>query len=184
MALISGTNCGFVTEAPSADPNTGIAATIDNYSRVTKFTAPLDAIKVTEMGWYAQNTTQSANFEVGIYTDDSGSPDELIGYNKTNTKDAATGWYSSVVDINISGGSVYWLGIQCDDTVTTTNILTDDEFGSYIYLPSSSTLPDPTWSGGTLVNGYSFAAYALYTTSGGNVISLPILQPNKFLSPI
>ncbi len=72
MALVLGTNCGFVTVAPTSDPTGTINDVQNTFAYASKFTSPATAIKVTEIGWYCDNATQEANFEVGIYDHDSG----------------------------------------------------------------------------------------------------------------
>ena len=65
MALVIGTNCGFVTEAPVADPE-GSDVRIDILSRAQKHVAPAGATKITEIGWYCGRATEEENFEVAF----------------------------------------------------------------------------------------------------------------------
>ncbi len=125
MALTLGTNSGFVTTAPSADP-VATNARIDNRVAAFRHTSPSDAIKVVEMGWYCDNQNdEGQNFEVGLYTHDSGNdkPDDLVvGSDKTNTLSSGAGWKAVTgLDITISGSTVYWLAIQVDDSSVDTD---------------------------------------------------------------
>ena len=44
---------------------------MDTYAGSCKFTAPLDAKDLTSIGWYCDNATQEANFQVGLYAHDA-----------------------------------------------------------------------------------------------------------------
>ena len=81
MALALGTNCGFVTVAPSADPATGISPTIDFQSHGLQHTLPADAVTITEIGFWVDSQGDSGgNWDVGIYDDDgSDYPSDAIG---------------------------------------------------------------------------------------------------------
>ena len=51
MALTLGTNCGFVTVAPTANPNGNQTQTVDNLAWAHAHTAPATGT-VTEVGWW------------------------------------------------------------------------------------------------------------------------------------
>ena len=61
MALVKGTNCGFVTVAPTTDPTGGGATTIDQTSQALKDTSPVGATVITEIGWWCNNATEESN---------------------------------------------------------------------------------------------------------------------------
>ncbi len=123
MALTLGTNCGFVTIAPTGDPTaTNLGA--DTKAWAFKIVAPSGAIKVTEIGWYCENATEESNFEVGIYDHNAGdnNPENLLaGAAQTNAKGTAAGWkVATGLNIEITEGSTYWLAFQLDNTATQT----------------------------------------------------------------
>jgi hypothetical protein len=120
MALAYGTNCGFVTTAPTADPG-GSAIDQDAFTNALKDTAPVGAITVTEIGWWCDNATEESNYEIGLYTHDAVNdrPGTLIaGHSHTNAKGTTSGWkVASGLNITITAGTIYWLAVQLDDTV-------------------------------------------------------------------
>jgi len=125
MALVLGTNCGFVTVAPSADPNEASAQTIDTYAWAGRDVTDVTATKITEIGWWCDNATEAADFEVGIYNHNSGDdePSTLVGKSSPTAKGTTAGWKSASVDIEVSSNTTYWMAVQVDDTVTATNLV-------------------------------------------------------------
>ena len=125
MVLVVGTNCGFVTEAPSADPSGDSNDGIDNNTFAAKHTSPATAIKVTEIGWWCDNATPAANYQVGIYTDDGSTimPENLLsGASLTNAKGTGIGWKKVTgLDITISPETLYWIAVSCANTTPTTD---------------------------------------------------------------
>jgi len=94
MALVEGTNGGFVTEAPVDDPTAETTEINDNKAIGAKFTSPATATTITEIGWWSDAVTEEANFEVGLYNDDSVNtmPNELLYSDTTNAKGTTAGW--------------------------------------------------------------------------------------------
>ena len=165
MALVLGTNSGFVTTAPTSDPD-GPATFIDDKAIVTADTSPSGAVKIVEIGWWCNSATEESNFEVGLYAADGAVvPDEagtLLEVSRTHAKGTGAGWkVVSGLDWNISASTDYWLGVQLDDTATGT---TTDGGGSGGMgrddLISQSTLPDP-FNGGTFTATELTAIYAV-----------------------
>ena len=166
MALVVGVNCGFVTEAPVGDPD-GSIGVADDKATATNDTSPATAVKVKEIGWYNPNATEEANFEVGIYTDDIGNNrplDLLAGASLTNAKGTGSGWKPVVgLNITISPNTIYWIGVQCDNTPTTTwNDFGAIVGGDYVVKDSQSTLPDPYGVADETETGRKWAYYALW----------------------
>ncbi len=167
MTLLLGTNVGFVTEAPVGDPNSTFGVGADTRANVMTDTSPnLDSLKITKIGWYAFEATQEANFEVGLYAADGvvvpGEAGTLLEVDRTNAKGTGIGWKEVVVDWNITKNTVYWLGVQLDNTSTPTNLRRDTTGGTGTdSLTSQTTLPDP-FGGGTLIsNDDLYGIYAL-----------------------
>ena len=124
MALVLGTSCGFVTSSPSADPGGTALEDVDTTAQTLKATAPVGATKVTEIGWWCDNATEEANFEVGIYGDNGSgtAPDAVIELNQTNAKGTGAGWKKVTgLNIAITAGTIYWIAMQLDDTATGTD---------------------------------------------------------------
>jgi hypothetical protein len=167
MALVEGTNCGFVTVAPTADPGaTDLRA--DNTSRTGKFTAPAGASKITEIGWYCDNATDEGNFELGVYSDDGNGATSLpvtlaAGVSRTNAKGTDAGWKKATVDIAITAGTIYWLAVQLDATSSATNTNYTTSGGRRSYMSVQNFLAS-TWSSEG-ASDHIMAIYAVYTGS-------------------
>jgi hypothetical protein len=165
-----GTNCGFVTVAPTTDPD-GTDVVIDYDAVVCSFTSPAGATKITEVGWYCDNDTEEANFEVGLYAADGavvpGEAGTLLYQSAATAKGTTLGWKKITVDWDISGSTVYWLAVQLDNTATTTNTnhaTTGGAGSDWVY--SKSTLPNPFGGGAISVPAGICSFYAVYTGSG------------------
>lgn len=164
MALVDGTNCGFVLSAPVADP----AATsnqIDTKSQACKFVAPAGATKVVEMGWWCDNATEAATTELGIYDHNAGTnlPDNRLGV-ASFAKGTTAGWKTAVVDIDVVAGTTYWLAVQLDDTATNTNYnVVSNAAYKRSDKDSSTSLTNP-WGAQTWGDAYLIGVYAVYTS--------------------
>jgi len=155
MALTIGINSGFVALAPSVDPDEGDAG-MDTRAKVTKDTSPATAAKITEIGWYCDNATEEANFEVGLYAADGavvpGEAGTLLYSDTINAKGTGVGWKTVSVDWAISPNTDYWLGIQLDNTTTLTNINYVSSGGAgYDNKTAQTTLTNP-FDGGALAD--------------------------------
>ena len=123
MSLVVGTNCGFVTSAPVDDPEGATLQINENIYFAEFDTSPINAAKISEVGWYCDTDQSEANFEVGLYEDDAGNPGTLLEVSRTNVKTTGTGWKTVSVDWAISPNTKYWIAVQCDyvDGIVYTN---------------------------------------------------------------
>ena len=166
--LVVGTNCGFVITAPIADPAEGTTDIIDDYSVGTKDSSPATAGRITEIGWWCDNATEAANFEVGIYTHDAGNnePETVVGSLSTvNAKGTTAGWKRVTgLSIEISSSTTYWICVQLDNVGTQTNIEIDETSTlTRIQDITHTELPDPTWDiGGTVDVNEAYGIYAVW----------------------
>lgn len=162
MALVLHDNVGFVTVRPTADP-AGANTTIDGSSVVVKDTAPAGARKITEIGWYRGSGTNTANFEVALYSESAGVAATRLNVNNTNSS-AAGGWIIVTVNWNITPGTAYWLGLQMDAHTgsSTVDSATSGGSGTDI-LTSQTTLADPYGGGAVADADGMYAIYALVT---------------------
>jgi len=173
MALVLGTNCGFVTEAPTGATTAGNKVIVDGKSAAIKHTSPVGAVKVIEIGWYANDATQEANFEVGIYADNEGNPGAVVGsLSQTNAKGTTTGWKRVTgLNIDITEETDYWLAVQLDETSTDTNTGFELWGGvGFRRKNTQTTLPSPWGSSDTSSDNYRASIYALVesTSTGTN----------------
>jgi len=165
MALVLGTNCGFVSVVPSGDPEPQYTTTIDDYTKGF-YDTTTDAITIKEMGWYCENATEEANFEVGIFSDSGeNSPGDLLFSETVNAKGTDAGW-KRVTGLNweLSATTKYWLAVQLDNVNTTTTIgRTVLQGQSRFYSDSGSTsLEGP----GSIGSPGVLSIYAVYETAG------------------
>ena len=156
MALVLGTNCGFVTVAPSADPDGSVTIIIDRESNALEHTSPAGNNQVTEIGWYAQNATEAANFEVGIYTDNDtdSEPEAVVGsLNRTNAKGTTAGWkVVTGLSIPLDASTKYWIAFQLDNTTTASRTDNNNSGGQgQVVKASQTTLPSP-WGASFMKN--------------------------------
>lgn len=170
MALVIGTNCGFVTVAPTTDP-AGTQLTFDNLAGACKFTSPAGAATITEMGFYVDGATEEANFEMAVYAADGavvpGEAGTRLHHSATNAKGTTAGW-KTVTGLSwaISGSTDYWLAVQLDNTATATPIDTATSGGAGYDTLFVSALPNP-FGGGALADADGIlAVYAVYTVAG------------------
>ena len=165
MVVVIGTNAGFVTVSPTTDPEGASTLTLDDVSTVIRDTSPATAAKIIEIGWYCENATEAANFEVGLYAADGASvPGEagtLLHVERTHAKGTDAGWKTATVDWEIDGSTDYWIAVQIDNTTTGTKVdigVADNPRDS---ITNSSTLPDP-FGGGAFSSTVTVAFYALW----------------------
>lgn len=167
-----GINYGLVTTTPVGDPGGNYDTITDAYSRAQRITTTAP-ITITEIGWYTTLDTEEANFEVGIYSHDSGinQPANLLYSDVTNAKGTLAGWKKKDgLDWDLNASTIYWLAIQLDNTATSSKIPSQSgETGEYtVYHQPDTTLPS-SWSGNLLSN-YAMSIYAIGAyTFGGSV---------------
>lgn len=160
MALALGTNVGFVTVAPTADP-AGSNTTIDGSSVVVKDTSPTNALRITQIGWYRGAGTNTANFEVGLYSDLLGIATTRLFVDNTNSS-AAGGWITTAVDWAISGSTAYWLGLQMDAHTGSSSVDTATSGGSGADVLTGQTALNDPYGGGLVADADGmYAIYAL-----------------------
>lgn len=144
MAVVDGTNAGFVTVAPVADPTGNFTQTCDNAGFAGKFTTPAGISKITEVGWWCSNATQAANFRIALYSHDAGGddPDARLYVTDYTAKGTASGWKTvSGLDWDVNPETVYWLALYVQNTATATQL--DAQIGSGRYSYNGGDCPDP-----------------------------------------
>lgn len=159
MALELGVNCGFVTVAPTTDPQGTSAVDMAGYIRGQGDTMPAGYGIITEVGWYAQRTGTSENYEVGIYDKDGENVGDLLKVSRTNNASSSLGWKVASVDWVVPHDVYYFIAVQLDDQ--TIHKIDRTSGGSDSILKSGqTTLIDP----GTTISistNYLVSIYAL-----------------------
>lgn len=169
MALVEGTNCGFVLVAPTADPGASLHD-VDTRAWSGKFQSPAGSAHVSEIGWWCETATEEADTEVGLYAHDSvnNRPGSLIA-KAVFSKGTSLGWKKASLDIDITESTWYWIAAQCDDTATTTYCNYQNDAGQkYDYKTSQTTLPS-SWGSSSGSSARFEALYALYE-EGGEIV--------------
>lgn len=160
MAVVLGTSSGFVIVAPTADPTGGVNTTIDGSSVVTKHTSPEGANAITEIGWYRGAGTNTANFEIALYSDNAGVANARLFVDATNSSNVQ-GWIVTAVNWAISANTVYWLAVQMDAHSGSSSIDSETSGGAGIdVLTSQTTLNDPYGGGAVSDADGMMAIYA------------------------
>jgi len=146
MALVIGTNCGFVTTAPTSDPD-GDNFWLDGNSLAIKDTSPATAAKI---------------IEIGLYSHDSGSdiPQTRLNVDNSNAKGTTAGWKTVSVNWTIDANTIYWLAVQLDDT-NSTNVDGDYGVSSRISKDGNSTGLITPWNSDYTYNN-PIALYAVW----------------------
>ena len=162
-AVVLGVSAGFVTEAPTGSPS-GNNLLFDNGANVVGDMSPATARKITEIGWYTDEASPDADFQVGVYDDDSGLADILIHVSDNVAKGTDAGWHV-ITGLNwiIEPETMYWIGAQLDNTNPATG-LDASVSGGYGYdrISSVTELPNP-YNGGSLYDSDGVAAiYAVW----------------------
>lgn len=163
MAVVLGTNAGIVTVAPTTDPTGQSTIIADAGTRAFRVTTT-DAVTITEMGWWSSNSSEEANYEVGIYADTgSNLPGALLFSNRTNAKGTDDGWkVVTGLSFELEASTDYWFAVQLDNTSTQSNM--DRQFDDnerYVRDDSNSTLQDPFGNPNAITNGWILAIYGL-----------------------
>lgn len=172
MAVVLGTSAGFVTTAPSADPGGG-DTTIDGSSVVVKDTSPAGAYKITQIGWYRGSGTNTANFEIALYSDSAGVADARLFVDATNSS-AAGGWITVAVDWAISPSTAYWLGLQMDAHTGSSTVDNATSGGSGTDVRTSQTTLNDPYGGGAVADADGmYAIYALVQTAPTVALNSP-----------
>ena len=166
MAVVKGTNAGFVTVAPTTDPS-GSGGTMDNTAVANKDTTAVGVGTIIEVGWYCDNATEAANFEIGLYSHDAGDdkPNALLFSSTVNAKGTGSGWKTVAVNWSVSAETIYWIALQLDDTATATSTNNSASTGGYRYSIKfgQTTLTNP-WGASTDQDNYVYSIYALVKT--------------------
>lgn len=181
MALVVGTNCGFVGAAPSGDPNGSDPVVIDgNGAYASIYTTPSGDNEVTQMGWYTPDATEAADYDIGIYsvdtTPDPDKPNVRLAVAANQAKGTSAGWKTASVTFGATEGyaasTSFFLAIELDATATATNAESEYASGAgWHWRGEVTALLDSwgdSWTGG---GAYHIGVYALYSAAGGDPIA-------------
>jgi len=165
MAVVLGTNAGFVETAPTSDPE-GAYGNLNYRSTVVDDTSPAGATRITEIGFWADSTGSDVNFEVGLYSADGetvpGEAGTRLYVDTTNALGTTSEWKTVSVDWEISASTKYWIAIQADYSADANSTNTGAITGHNSDAKSSSnSLTDPFGGGAYASTNSMYAIYAL-----------------------
>lgn len=190
MAIVSGTNAGFVTTRPTVDPaGDSEEDNQQGYNNANGyFTSPAGNNRVTEFGWYmATGASGTVTWSIGLYASAVGdaSPTGSLLASAGGTVAGSNGvWvYASLGSpYTLAASTKYWLvlaagaspAIGIDASVS----------GSIIYNAAAGTTLLNPWSGGGFIANEIFAIYALYSQNANwlllnrkNELGYPVQRP-------
>jgi len=167
MGVTIGTNSGFVTSAPTADPGAFVSTTIDNTGWVTRDTSPAAAIKIKEIGWWCADATEAGNWRGALYAADGavvpGEAGTRLYLTANQAKGTTSGWKSVAVDWSISPSTAYWIGVGVDNVATTTTCRYAMIGGSGFDTKNAGAAMSNPFGGGALVGAaYCAAIYVIW----------------------
>lgn len=172
MALVKGTNCGFVSVAPSADP-AATGGAIDNFGIGFKATSPAGNNNVTELGWYQPlANNDAADYCCGIYSHDAGNnrPNALIATQSSGQSSMANtaGWYKYTgLSISLTASTTYWIAAGVENVTNQNQVdYAADAGEKYDWkFTATGALPSP-WGASSGTFGRLIAIFAKYVAAG------------------
>lgn len=169
MSVVLGTNAGFVTTAPVADP-TGALLTLDNAARSLKHTTPAGTSKIVKVGWYHSGTSTAGDYEIGLYAHNEGTdkPAALLYSTTPVTSGTTEGWKTQVVDWAVNPSTIYWLAVQLDAVSGDSKIDYESSGGRSSIDVGINTLQNP-WVDDAMYS-YILALYGEVEVSGGGIL--------------
>ena len=185
MAVVLGTSSGFVIVAPTADPTGGVNTTIDGSSVVTKHTSLVGANAITEIGWYRGAGTNTANFEIALYSEVGGVASARLFVDNTNSS-AVQGWVVTAVNWAISENTAYWLAVQMDAHSGSSTIDSESSGGAGIDVQTSQTTLNDPYGGGVVSDAdgmmaiYAKVSVARNISAGVGALTLTGFAPVVF----
>ena len=161
MTVVLGTNAGFVTTAPTADPHSSAAGLTGTLA--IQFTTPSGCTEITEMGTYSAGGPPTTSAEFAIYEDDTGAPGDMLGTAESFSYTSGAGWKKVTgLSITVSASTTYWLALQTDGQINYDYASTG---ATYAGINSTSTLADPFGTPDSIFTRM-VAIYGLYVSSG------------------
>lgn len=177
MALVLGTNCGFVSSAPSADP-AAANGVMDNAARALKHTSPAGTNRITAIGIWIDNATEAGNIQFGLYSDAAaGEPEAQVQVTGDIAKGTSGGlWVSTAVDWELTASTAYWLAAALTDTATGTNTNLNNADGAGNAAKTTTPTLPADWGTSSVTDADGMVAiYAVYEAVSAGGALLPIM---------
>lgn len=165
MAIEIGVNAGFVTTAPTSDPEGASSFFLSDDAFLVEDICPSNAVKINEIGIYLSvGDSNSPNWEVAIYDQSSLEPENIIGTKSTATLSSGAGWKKMTglnIDVSSFQNQTLYIGFQMDASIGSPTMDRSGTGQGTTFLNFNITnLPDPWITSGT--TSRVFATYAVY----------------------
>ncbi len=169
--LTKGTNCGFVTSAPSADPNTGVTEITDAKAVALKDTTPSDVTGITEIGFWLDSATiqTGEDWTIALFNHDAGNDEpnvRLFVGTPTDINNQVEVWKSeSGVGFSPDASTTYWIAEHITSMTGTANVDIESSAGDRYSEDPSASMPSP-WGVATNTDDFLVAIYAVVSVAG------------------
>src|SRR3989304_6740992 len=169
MAIVVGTNGGFVTTRPTvnpagANPDSGNQGYNHGGGR---FTSPAGNNNLTEIGFYVDNAVSAGNtFSVGLYAVNAGPvPGALLASKTGGTLGSGAGWRYLTLDTPyaLTASTAYYIGVAIGGTQSTSLDATDNLSYNFHWKAGAMANPFGTEDGSS---NKLMAYYGVYAASG------------------
>ena len=169
MAITEGVNMGFVTTAPTSDPEGTSSYSMWDRAFAHNSTSPPSSSKITEIGFYVENTGyDDTEIEVGLYENDGGAPGNRLFVSSTSQTGTTAGWkVINGLNWSISASTVYWIAVQGDADGSSPRLDRRYYYNQDSYQSSISSLP-ATWGGSSYGNYNAIYALVEVAATGTN----------------
>jgi len=116
MALVAGTNCGFVAASPEGDPLGSGVPVNSGEAFAARHTSPAGNNIITELGFWqgGSDDNEAVHYNMGIYDNDAGEPGSLIVPQETgNLTTALTAEWCRYTGLSIPilPETIYWIAV-------------------------------------------------------------------------
>ncbi|MBX4187217.1 MAG: right-handed parallel beta-helix repeat-containing protein, partial [Candidatus Doudnabacteria bacterium] len=147
------------------------AASAPNTLAASQFTMPNENGTVTSMSVYFSTAAAAPNnqYQVAIYSNNGGTPGNLVAASATGTI-GANSWNTLSVSASLTANTVYWLALNSNGT-SAANYNAAGAGASYYHAQAFGTMPASFGAGTPSTTQISI--YATYTPAGAPVDTTP-----------
>jgi hypothetical protein len=165
MAIVLGTDAGFVSDQPGDPSGYNSDGRIDNNALAFKDTSPAGTYNVTTIGCYIYNACSDTNMQVGLYSHDgtNNRPNARLATSGDFQKGTDAGHKTASVSFSLDESTSYWIAAQSDRPEAVYIVFSDGN--NTHYKESQTELPESWGEDGNFNRLYSL--YAIYAPAGG-----------------
>lgn len=169
MAMVLGTNYGFVSSRPTSDPSSSDVRGIGGLCRAAGyFTSPTGSgYTLTDIGVWIDYRDYTETVTLGLYAGDADPSGSLLASGTVSI--TSTGWKYVTLSSSytLTSATKYWLAMASTTNNPSNNAIdvTPTTFPTYTckYINPATTLPNP-WNGNQFDRDYFYCClYGLYS---------------------